>query len=68
MLSFWKFPHGFSAQYYANPVWSDKPYVKLERYFETSDKTNDQRIDRFLDFNPNDFNDHDLFSGKTASA
>lgn len=63
MLYSWKLPHGLSAQYYANPAWSDAPYVELDRYFET----NGQRVDRFLDFNPNDFNDRYPFSGNPFS-
>ncbi len=59
----WRIAHGLSGSYYANPKWSDTPYVELDRYFET----NGRRIDRFIDFNPNDFNDRYPFSGKPFS-
>lgn len=62
-LYLWRPPHGLSGSYYANSGWSDTPYVELERYFET----NGRRVDRFIDFNPNDFNDRYPFSGRPFS-
>lgn len=61
----WRMPHGLFGSYYANPVWSDTPYIEMDSYFERG--KNGQRVDRFLDFNPNDFNDRYPFSDKPFS-
>ncbi len=59
---FWRLTHGLSGNYYVNPSWSAN-HVELDRYFDI----NGQRVDRFIDFNPNDFNDRYPFSGKPFS-
>lgn len=59
-----RLPRGLSGAYYANPTWTGEP-VDATRYFEEA--TPGRRIDRFLDFNPNDFNDRYPFSGKPFS-
>lgn len=50
---FWRFPHGLSASYHDNLLWQP-PSTELDRYFEADGQGH--RVDRFLDFNPNDFN------------
>lgn len=59
----WGIPRGLSAQYFPNATWTVDPSIELVRYFE-SDGTG-RRTDRFIDFNPNDFNNRYPFSGKT---
>jgi hypothetical protein len=61
-LYLWRPVHGLSAQYYANASWSEDG-TDLDRHFETHGR----RVDRFLDFNPNDFNTDYPFSGKPVS-
>ncbi|GAK53760.1 probable O-linked GlcNAc transferase-putative TPR-containing transmembrane protein [Candidatus Moduliflexus flocculans] len=59
----WGIPRGLSAQYFPNATWTEDPSIELDRYFEP-DGTG-RRTDRYLDFNPNDFNNRYPFSGKT---
>ena len=59
-LHLWGIPRGLSAQYFPNAAWTVDPALELDRHFEP-DGTG-RRIDRFLDFNPNDFNDRYPFS------
>ncbi len=61
-LYLWRPSRGLSGSYYDNPSWSGDP-VDSMRYFETPG----QRVDRFIDFTPNDFNDRYPFSGKPFS-
>lgn len=61
-VSVWRFPHGLSGSYYDNPSWAGEP-VPATRYFETPGR----RVDRFIAFNPNDFNDRYPFSGNPFS-
>lgn len=61
-ISVWSLPRGLPGSYYENPAWSGDP-VRSLRYFETPG----QRVDRFIDFHPNDFNDRYPFSGKPFS-
>lgn len=61
-LHYWRIPRGLSAQYYANSTWTEDRAIELDRYFEADGLG--KRIDRFIDFNPNDFNDRYPFSGK----
>ncbi|MBD3305138.1 hypothetical protein GF339_02160, partial [candidate division KSB3 bacterium] len=53
----WRLPHGLSGRYYDNPSWQGDP-VREMRYFAQPG----QRVDRFLDFAPNDFNHRYPFS------
>ncbi|PID60393.1 hypothetical protein CSB45_00260 [candidate division KSB3 bacterium] len=57
-----KIPRGVLGTYYGTPDLSGKPVDSL-RYFERPG----QRIDRFIDFDPNDFNDRYPFSGSSFS-
>lgn len=57
-------PRGLAAQYYENLTWQQDPSNDLDRYFE-ADGTG-QRVDRFIDFNANDFNVH-TFAGRPFS-
>lgn len=59
-LHLWGMPRGLSAQYFPNAAWAVDPALELDRHFEP-DGTG-RRVDRFLDFNPNDFNDRYPFS------
>ena len=61
-LHYWRIPRGLSAQYYANSTWTEDRAIELGRYFEADGVG--KRVDRFIDFNPNDFNDRYPFSGK----
>lgn len=61
-LHYWRIPRGLSAQYYANSTWTEDRAIELDRYFEADGVG--KRVDRFIDFNPNDFNDRYPFSGK----
>ena len=61
-LHYWRIPRGLSAQYYANSTWTEDRAIELDRYFEADGIG--KRVDRFIDFNPNDFNDRYTFSGK----
>ena len=63
-LYYWRPVHGLSGQYYVNPSWVEEA-IELDRHFEADGKG--RRIDRFLDFNPNDFNADYPFSGKPVS-
>jgi len=58
----WRSPHGLSGSYYDNPSWADNR-TELDRYFET----NGRRVDRFIDFDPNDFNGRYPFSDNPFS-
>jgi len=60
---YWRrLPHGLSGNYYANALWQDDG-IELDRFFEKDGK----RVDRFIDFHPNDFNSEYPFSGKPFS-
>jgi hypothetical protein len=61
-LYFWRPVHGLSGQYYANASWIHDD-TEMDRHFEADGR----RIDRFIDFNPNDFNTDYPFSGKPLS-
>ena len=56
-------PHGLSATYYGNASWRPSD-MKLERYFADG---KGGRVDRFIDFHPNDFNVEYQFSGRPFS-
>jgi 4-amino-4-deoxy-L-arabinose transferase-like glycosyltransferase len=56
-------PRGLTGTYYENPAWAGDPVNSL-RYF----RTRGQRVDRFIDFNPNDFINRYPFSGQPFSA
>lgn len=58
-----RLPRGLSGTYFANAAWQDDG-TKLERFFDA----NGQRIDRFIDFQPNDFNNEYPFTGNAMSA
>ena len=60
-----RLPRGIPARYYANPYRQPEPDATLDRYFEA--KGSGRRVDRFIDFNANDFNLH-TFRGKPFSA
>jgi len=55
-LYHWRLPRGLAAQYFPNLSWTPAPPGELDRYFE-ADGTG-RRLDRFIDFNFNDFNLH----------
>ena len=59
-LYLWRLPRGLSAHYYATPDFRSDASAQLVRYFEEG--TPGQRIDRFIDFNPNDFQSYRSFS------
>ena len=58
-------PRGLAAQYYENPSWTADPSAGLDRYFYADGSG--RRVERFIDFNANDFNLH-TFGGKPFSA
>ncbi|PIE31998.1 hypothetical protein CSA56_16725 [candidate division KSB3 bacterium] len=55
-LYHWRLPRGLAGQYFPNLSWTPDPDGELDRYFE-ADGTG-RRIDRFIDFDSNDFNLH----------
>jgi 4-amino-4-deoxy-L-arabinose transferase-like glycosyltransferase len=55
-LYHWRLPRGLAGQYFPNLSWTPAPAGELDRYFE-ADGTG-RRVDRFIDFNSNDFNLH----------
>lgn len=58
-----RIPRGLSGHYFSNARWQDDENEQFVRYFALN--TPGRRVDRFIDFNPNDFNN--LYSDQPFS-